>query len=811
MATEELTTINATTPDQIAAMSPAPATSLTAEQTALRSGETPTTVVTPKLATTDVNNAQTTLNEAQTGITDQATLAAKTEEQKLADAKAVPYGTDGYQALLDQGYTADQLAQPSDTDKALSAIDPLQQQLQTQQAQYESQQNQFLQENKEQYDKLTQSLDQAAQGTLPLTKSQQAQIDAMKKVYEDARRMQEQYNKNYEAGTEIQAIVSGKNRYAPRIAQGEFFAAQSAGVQKLATLDNQMVLATSQLEEGFRNDNLDAIKFAYGAYKDYANQRQDTINKMQEAAMAYTEKLIEAEKQAKADMAAAKQQEFENMMKSAEFSWTQKKDRFNMMMDSDKFSFDQKKFMSDTYFKEEELNLDKIKFQWDQSKFDMTMDQNERQFNADMAYKYGLMDKEEKKEYEAEQKIIKEKKTNLINSIPDYDNKMAEIDALINHSAMDSRVGPNILGLGTTRRFGPLAGSADMFGAGEGFAASVHQLTGGLTLQTLIDAKAKGATFGALSNEELQLLADSATQINDWEIKDKDGKGTGEWNIDEKRFREELKKIQDLSAKAKMLAEREIEQLGGDPEYELTETYNSSPEYRSQIEAIWEAYPELQDDPEAVLQIIKMDSGGFRSDQNTSIKGSLGDVTKKWESNAGSGTVSGGVGDPGGVSYGTYQLRTSNVNGFVQQSPYASQFKGLTPGTSAYTSKWKAIAQKDPQGFEKQQHAYIAKTHYQPQVAKIKSLTGVNVASLSPALQEAIWSTAIQHGGDTSHVANAIKKVGTRDEKALLKEIYNQRWNGGRNFASSSPAMRNGVQNRFFGANGELNTLLAMA
>lgn len=152
-------------------------------------------------------------------------------------------------------------------------------------------------------------------------------------------------------------------------------------------------------------------------------------------------------------------------------------------------------------------------------------------------------------------------------------DKIDAVNTALNYNAgISARVGTNIFSRGIVAPIvggavagvgaGPLgalaggvaAGStgikSSLTGQGQQLSGTVHQLTSGLTLQNLIDAKKNGATFGALSDGERQLLASSATKLNDWEIKDKNGVGTGYWNVDEKSFRTELKTIQDLSKKA---------------------------------------------------------------------------------------------------------------------------------------------------------------------------------------------------------------------------------------------------------------------
>ena len=144
-------------------------------------------------------------------------------------------------------------------------------------------------------------------------------------------------------------------------------------------------------------------------------------------------------------------------------------------------------------------------------------------------------------------------------AIPVMQDKLAAVDVIKNAKGLQYRVGPNrqarqgIL-LGVPGVFG--VGSSipsllsEASGAGQDFAGGVHKLVSGLTLDNLIAAKARGATFGALSEGELSILASSATAINDWEIKDKDGKGTGYWNIDEASFKREMDTIKSLTQRA---------------------------------------------------------------------------------------------------------------------------------------------------------------------------------------------------------------------------------------------------------------------
>ncbi|MCP3684578.1 MAG: hypothetical protein GY861_18075 [bacterium] len=113
----------------------------------------------------------------------------------------------------------------------------------------------------------------------------------------------------------------------------------------------------------------------------------------------------------------------------------------------------------------------------------------------------------------------------------------------------------------TVENFWSGASAENTFGQGNAFAGFVKNLTSGLTLNELQEAKARGATFGALSNAELQILAESATAISQWEIKEwRNGEqvGMGVWNVDEKTFKQELRTIYHYLQAAKTRDEKKL-------------------------------------------------------------------------------------------------------------------------------------------------------------------------------------------------------------------------------------------------------------
>lgn len=88
----------------------------------------------------------------------------------------------------------------------------------------------------------------------------------------------------------------------------------------------------------------------------------------------------------------------------------------------------------------------------------------------------------------------------------------------------------------------------------ENFLWEVQNLLDGLTLQTLIDAKADGATFGALSNEELKMLQNTASELN--QIAERDDENNITWfRWSEENFKKKVQKM--IDAYEKTINEKE--------------------------------------------------------------------------------------------------------------------------------------------------------------------------------------------------------------------------------------------------------------
>jgi hypothetical protein len=196
----------------------------------------------------------------------------------------------------------------------------------------------------------------------------------------------------------------------------------------------------------------------------------------------------------------------------------------------------------------------------------------------------------------------------------------------------------------------------------------------------------------------------------------------------------------------------------------------------------------------------------------------LGSLSSKYETGGrGPGTVSSGIGDAGGVSYGSYQMTSRPSGGTVARFvahaafPWRARFAGVSPGSAEFSAQWKALASEAAEAFFEAQHGFVQRTHFDPLVGRILSEDGVDVALRSPALQDVIWSTAVQHGPNTPVVRRAIRNLGggaalhpadRERDRQFIVAIYAER--GRRSaagnlvyFARNSKAVQDGVARRF--------------
>ena len=171
----------------------------------------------------------------------------------------------------------------------------------------------------------------------------------------------------------------------------------------------------------------------------------------------------------------------------------------------------------------------------------------------------------------------------------------------------------------------------------------------------------------------------------------------------------------------------------------------------------------------------------------------LGFVSKKYESGrSGPGTISSGRGDPGGKSYGSFQLasKTGTLQRYIASSKYKSVLGAHPVGSLAFDQAWKKLALEQPENFESDQHDFIVRTHYVP-VRLHGNL--LNIPS-TLAINEALYSISVQHGG-AKRIINAAHIKPTDSEREIIMKLYTSRRNYVKRYVPKS--LHNSLLNRY--------------
>jgi hypothetical protein len=160
----------------------------------------------------------------------------------------------------------------------------------------------------------------------------------------------------------------------------------------------------------------------------------------------------------------------------------------------------------------------------------------------------------------------------------------------------------------------------------------------------------------------------------------------------------------------------------------------------------------------------------------------LGSLSAKWESgHLGSSAISCGLGDPGGVSYGLFQL--SSTKGTLQDylynegKEYLPILREHVPGTKEFNQNWKLLAELDRPTFDKSQYDYIYRTHYRRFCRKIENHFLLDINEFSSVVKDVFWSTAVQHGPSNNVMENTFTKeeIFVLTEEEIIDRIYNER------------------------------------
>ena len=134
----------------------------------------------------------------------------------------------------------------------------------------------------------------------------------------------------------------------------------------------------------------------------------------------------------------------------------------------------------------------------------------------------------------------------------------------------------------------------------------------------------------------------------------------------------------------------------------------------------------------------------------------LGDLSAAYESNGNPGCISSGWGDPGGKSYGMYQLSSNagSLQEYVQWLQNNDWWFGANlaqyPLTSAeFDAAWQWLA--DPangnrEDFARSQHEYIKYAYYDPAIRMLADNCYHVEENHSEVMRDVVWSRSVQYG-----------------------------------------------------------------
>lgn len=218
--------------------------------------------------------------------------------------------------------------------------------------------------------------------------------------------------------------------------------------------------------------------------------------------------------------------------------------------------------------------------------------------------------------------------------------------------------------------------------------------------------------------------------------------------------------------------------------------------------------------PYSGLVVMEMSRPGTPQGPATnpaSARPELGALSARYESSGNPGAI--GYDSTGGWSYGTYQLATipgtfEDFMDFLQvRSPdlakplnEAGGSDAATKGSKKFRTAWVRLAHHDGVSFGQAQHDFIKTTHYDRQAAKLKGNFGIDVDQRSRALQNVVWSMAVQHGNGTQIIFNnALKnaKASGVNDAEMIVLLYAERSKVNIYFASSKKTVQATVKKRF--------------
>lgn len=147
-------------------------------------------------------------------------------------------------------------------------------------------------------------LERLRTGTIPLSESQQGQLDSIKAQFDQMVQEQKSYNESYTNLIERAGASSGRNKYAPTIALGEVKQSVDAGLAKIRDINAKALQTMYDVKTAMQQENWKAMDAAYARLDKHLLDRKNEITAMQDKIAAAAERAAAANRQMKQDMIA---------------------------------------------------------------------------------------------------------------------------------------------------------------------------------------------------------------------------------------------------------------------------------------------------------------------------------------------------------------------------------------------------------------------------------------------------------------------------------------------------------------------------
>lgn len=219
----------------------------------------------------------------------------------------------------------------------------------------------------------------------------------------------------------------------------------------------------------------------------------------------------------------------------------------------------------------------------------------------------------------------------------------------------------------------------------------------------------------------------------------------------------------------------------------------SADKYATQWAKSYSSHEDVSKNAIADFSSIKAADIQFNKDDH------LGFVSGEFESGGNPGVI---AKDNIGYAYGAWQMNSAvgALRDFIKSIKNDERFAHLAElkiDSPEFQNEWARVAKEYPNAFLEKQHEYIEKTKFKPVLNYARSV-GLNTTNR--AVQEALWSQAVQHGfeGNKKIIDAAVKKVGkSSSPDEIIRALYEARANYINGLSTLSDSLKAQINDRY--------------